>query len=96
LGAAALRAKNGGFLRFRPFGTLLVKLSASSFEPQFQGSHTMFNADFDIARIATAAIAALMISTACIAAAVGPGAQPFAADAAFAALAAPASDQAAA
>ncbi len=66
-----LRQRNGGFLRKTLFGTLLVNLLGMEVH-KVQGSSKMVNfTRFN--RIATAAVGAIVISSACIAAATGPG-----------------------
>jgi len=65
-----LSSENGGFLREIAFGTALVSLGGMSFT-KVQGSKTMANFT-NFTRSVTAAVGALLISTACVAAAVGP------------------------
>jgi hypothetical protein len=70
---------NGGFQPFRPSGTALVKLLATAAETVERTNNlrfreptmtNFFNIDFN--RLATAAVGALVLTTACVGAAVAP------------------------
>jgi hypothetical protein len=66
--------ENGGFPPFSALGTAFVNLVGiplrSGAAEDTKGAKTMFN--FDFRRIATAAVGALILSTVCVGAAVGP------------------------